>query len=254
MTHPAADFFSPRAADYAAFRPTYPPALFEFVAGLAPTRTCAWDCGTGSGQAAVALAAHFARVVATDASAAQLAHAAPHPAVAYRVARAESSGLAAASVDLVTVAQALHWFDREAFFAEVRRVAVPGGALAVWTYGEAALADAALDAPFQRYVQGVLGAYWPSERQLVRDGYGGIAFPFAAVDAPAFPMTRACTLAELTRYVGTWSAATRYVRATGRDPSEELVHALAPSWGDPERRATVRWPLTVHAGHVTPGT
>lgn len=250
MSAARADYFSPRAAGYAAFRPTYPPALFDFVAALAPARACAWDCATGSGQAAVALTAHFGRVVATDASAAQLAHAAPHARVEYRVARAESSGLPDRSVDLVTVAQALHWFDVGAFYAEVRRVLVPGGAIAVWTYGDAVLADAALDARFQRYTRDVLGAYWPPERRFVDDGYRGIPFPFAEVAAPAFLMERACTLAEVAGYVGTWSATTQYVRATGGDPVADLERALAPHWGEPETRVTVHWPLTVRAGHV----
>lgn len=253
MSTGLADYFSPRAAGYAAFRPTYPPALFDFVAALAPSHRCAWDCATGSGQAAVALAAHFDRVIATDASAAQLAHAAMHARVAYRVATAEASGLPDHAVDLVTVAQALHWFDIEAFYVEVRRVLVPGGALAVWTYGFPALDETTLDARFQQYVEDVLAPYWPPKRQLVDDGYRGIPFPFAEVAAPSFPLERACTLDEVVGYVGTSSATTQYIRATGGDPLPGLEQALAPAWGEPARRVVVRWPLTVRAGRVSAG-
>ncbi len=128
------DHFSGHAAVYASFRPGYPPALIDFVTSLAPGRSLAWDCATGNGQAAVCLAEHFERVIATDASAAQLAQATPHPNVEYRQAPAEQSGLADGSVDLLTVATALHWFDFDRFYAEAERVLAPGGALAAWAY------------------------------------------------------------------------------------------------------------------------
>ena len=129
------DYFSDAAASYATFRPRYPAALFDFVATLPIRRGTVWDCATGNGQAAIPLAEHFDRVIATDASADQIAHAEPHPRVSYRVALADASGLeVASSVDLVTVAQALHWFPLDRFFGEVRRVLVPDGVLAVWCY------------------------------------------------------------------------------------------------------------------------
>nr|MDQ6926647.1 class I SAM-dependent methyltransferase [Candidatus Eremiobacteraeota bacterium] len=171
------DEFSTVAAQYAAHRPLYPPALFDYLANLPARRALAWDCATGNGQAARALAPRFTHVVATDASAAQLAHATPAPNIEYRVARAEESGLAPGSVDLITVAQALHWFDLDAFYAEVRRVLVPGGAVAVWTYGDPVLDDASLDARFQQFAGDVLGPYWPPERREVDAAYRGIAFP-----------------------------------------------------------------------------
>lgn len=244
------DHFSGRAAAYAAFRPRQPEALLAWAAALAPGRELAWDCGTGSGQAAVGLAAHFARVIATDASAAQLAHAAPHERVSYRVALAESSGLPDASVELVTAAQALHWFDIPAFFREAQRVLVPRGAIAVWAYGDARLDDPALAAILRHHSETTVGPCWPAERRLIHDAYRSFDFPFAEVAAPPFTLEARWTLAELAGYVRSWSATARFVAAEGRDPTEELERALAPGWGGVDARRTVWWPMVVRAGRV----
>ncbi|MFL5574755.1 MAG: class I SAM-dependent methyltransferase [Gemmatimonadaceae bacterium] len=247
------DYFSARAVHYAAHRPDYPPELFDFVAGLVARHDLVWDCGTGSGQAAVALAERFARVVGTDASAAQIERARAHPRVEYRVATAESSGLPDHSVDVVTVAQALHWFDLDRFYAEARRVAAPGGALAVWSYGDPVLDDPALDAVLARFNFGTLAAYWPSERRAVGEGYLEFPFPFAEVKAPRLAMERSWTLAELAGYMRSWSGVARYVSLTGQDPVPAVEAALAGAgWSEPERRHLVRWPLFVRAGHARP--
>jgi SAM-dependent methyltransferase len=157
------DHFSSASDRYAAYRPDYPAALFAWLAGLCAERELAWDCATGSGQAALGLAPHFRRVVATDASAEQVRHAAPHPLIDYRVAPAEASGLADHSVDLVTVAQAAHWFDLPRFYAEAARVLKPGGAIAVWGYGRMLL-PGEMDGLFQRFYAKTVGPYWPPER------------------------------------------------------------------------------------------
>ncbi len=158
------DHFSGHAADYRAFRPTYPPDLFAFLASVAPARDVVWDCGTGSGQAAVRLADHFARVFATDASSEQVKHARPHPSVEYAVAPAEACPLPNASASLVTVAQALHWFDLPRFYTEVHRVCKPGGALAVWTY-DLHTVNADIDPLLERLQSEFVRAYWPPERR-----------------------------------------------------------------------------------------
>ncbi len=240
------DHFSGHAADYAAFRPTYPPALFAWAAGLPAARGLAWDCATGSGQAAVALAGHFPRVVATDASAAQIAHAVPHPRVEYGVAPAEASGLPDGAVDLVTVAQALHWFDFARFYAEVRRVLAPGGAIAVWSY-DLAQFDPAVDGLVRRLARETVGPYWPPERRWVDEEYRTLPFPFAEVPAPAFHLAELWDLARFAAYLRTWSAVVRFRAVTGRDPVAELEPELAAAWGDPGEVKTVRWPLHVRA-------
>jgi SAM-dependent methyltransferase len=244
------DYFSTQAATYATFRPTYPRALFEFVASNAPRRALAWDCGTGNGQAAVALADDFDRVIATDTSAKQLAQATVHPRIDYRLAPAESSGLPDRAADAVTVAQALHWFDVARFYAEARRVLVPGGLIAVWTYNDAVLDDAGLDRHLRRFDREVVGPYWPAERQLVRDGYRTLPFPFAPVATPALLLVREWTLAEVAGYVRSWSATVRYATEHGTDPVMAFEADVAREWGDPATRRVIRWPLVVLAGHT----
>lgn len=240
------------ARDYASARPTYPPALFDWLAGIAPARGHAWDCAAGTGQATLELARCFDAVTATDASAAQLGQAPPHPRVAYRVAPAEASRLPDASVDLVTVAQALHWLDLEPFFAEARRVLVPGGVLAVWCYGLQRLDDPRIDALLEHFYSSVVGPYWAPERRLVETGYRTLALPFDELAAPAFDMALDWSLAELAAYLGTWSATARFRKERGHDPVEPFARELAPLWGSSHVRRRVRWPLSLRIGRRRP--
>ena len=243
------DYFSASAAEYAAFRPRYPDALFDFVASLPARRHTAWDCATGNGQAAVPLAKRFDRVIATDASAEQLAHAERDARVTYRMALADSSGMEAGSVDLVTVAQALHWLPHDAFFAEVRRVLAPGGALAVWCYARLTIAPD-IDEVIERYYAGTLAPHWSAERALVDQGYRTIAMPIDEVVAPVVSMASDMTLDELAGYFRTWSGTRKLAEAIGRDPVAEVREQLRPLWGPETERRTVRWPLHVRAGRV----
>jgi SAM-dependent methyltransferase len=244
------DHFSSSASHYARFRPSYPPALFAWLASVAPDHQRAWDCGTGSGQAAVPLAENFAHVVATDPSAAQLAHAPTRSGLHYAVMSAERSALAAGSMSLVTVAQALHWFDQPAFYAEARRVLVSGGLLAVWSYGLLTLHDPMLDDIVRGFHEVTVGPYWPAERRLVDEGYASLALPFEPVEAPPFSMQAAWTLDHLAGYLSTWSAVQRARTATGRDPIPGVVESLRAAWGREEDARSVTWPLTLHVGRA----
>ncbi len=241
------DHFSAQATDYARYRPDYPAGLFAWLAGLAPARDAAWDCGTGSGQAAVALAAHFARVVATDPSRSQLEHAEPRPNIDYRCASAEVSLLDTASIDLVTVAQAIHWFDLEKFYAEVKRVLKPGGVIAAWTYTLLDV-EAGIDELLQDFYRNVVGPYWPPERKMVDDRYRSLPFPFDPIAAPAFDIRTVWTRDDLLGYLGTWSATRACMKATGADPLVEFARRLAPLWPDPAQQKTLRWPLHLRVG------
>lgn len=244
-----ADHFSGVSAAYAAFRPRYPDALFDFLAREAPARDTAWDAGTGSGQAAVALARHFDHVIATDASSSQIDHATPHARVTYRVAPAETSGLDDQSVDLVTVAQAVHWFDRERFWNEARRVSRPRGIVAVWTYVLFEIAPD-IDAIVRRFYSGIVGPFWPPERRLTEQRYQGIEFPFAEFAAPSFVIEQPMTLDDIAGYIRTWSATRAFVRYHRQDPVDGLVSELTRAWHDPQQSRVARWPVAMRIGRV----
>jgi SAM-dependent methyltransferase len=239
------DHFSAAPQAYAAFRPTYPAALFTWLAKVTKGHELVWDCGTGNGQAAVSLADHFAHVEATDASAAQISAAKPHPRITYRVARESASGLPGSSCDLVTAAQALHWFDPPAFFAEARRVLRPGGVIAAWTYGHPALEEPKAGAILQEYAR-LMAPWWPPERALVDSGYRSLVFPFEEIAAPPLELELHPTREELAGYLRTWSAWKRYVEQ-GSDPVVAVERRLAEAWPEGERRRLF-WQLAMRVG------
>ena len=245
------DHFAQVAAHYASHRPGYPPELFNWLAEQAPARKLAWDCATGTGQAAVALADHFEQVWATDASRSQIEAATPYPGVQYHTAVADCSGLPDQTVDLVTVAQALHWFNLEQFYAEVRRVLRPDGLLAVWTYGvfRAEGTDAsAVQALLDRFYYETVGDCWPPERCHVENGYADLAFPFLELTPPVCTMAVDWDLDGLSGYLRSWSATSRYCELNGNDPVLALAADLAPLWGDGRRQ--VVWPLSIKVGRI----
>jgi SAM-dependent methyltransferase len=243
------DHFSTQAAAYAEFRPNYPEELFEFLAGLVSSHECAWDCATGNGQSALPLAKHFQRVIATDLSAEQISHATPHPKILYRVATAEESGLADDSVDLITVSQALHWFDFERFYREVRRVGRPESLLAVWCYGLNEISPE-LDRLTARYYGEIVGPFWPPERKWVEEAYRTIPFPFPEIQTPAFEIEKSWDLGELLGYYSSWSATQRYRKAHGSDPLDLVRDSFKEAWGDPASKKQVRWKVTLRVGRV----
>lgn len=243
------ELFSGHAEQYAAARPRYPPALFEWLAAVAPRHELAWDCATGNGQAAVGLAQHFGRVVATDASAEQIGHARAHPAVRYVLAAAERAPLVDGSVDLITVAQAVHWFRLDDFYAEARRVGRPGGHLAVWTYALVRV-DAAVDAVVDWFYERVVGPWWPEERRHVHERYARLFFPFAPVAAPSFDMRPRWTRNDLLGQLSTWSSVNRYRSERGEDPLDLLAPRLARAWPDPGEARDVSWPIHLRVGRL----
>jgi SAM-dependent methyltransferase len=248
MTAEFKDHFSAHARDYREFRPDYPPELFEFLASIALATGLAWDCGTGNGQAAVALANHFDRVVATDASAEQIAQAAPHLRVEYAVAPAERSPLPDSSSDLITVTQALHWFDLDRFYAEVCRVARPGGLLAATCYYEPSVGPE-VDPVLRRW-EDFIRPYWTPERVWVDAGYRTIPFPFPELETPRLVVSIDATLPRFIGYLGTWSSTKAYIKRHSSNPVERFESEFAWAWGEPTRVRTVTWQFNVRLGRV----
>ena len=187
-------------------------------------------------------------IVATDASAAQLAHAIPHARVTYSVGLAEACALPDACADLAVAAQAAHWFDLPRYFAEVGRVVVPGGVVAMVGYGNAIIDDDDIQARFVRFYDREVGAWWPRERRMIEDGYTSIAFPFEEIDAPAFDMRQSWTAEQMLNYVHTWSAVRAFERERGAGVFTAFAEELRSMWGDGAR--TVVWPMPVRAGLV----
>ncbi len=227
----------------------YPAALFEYLAAQTKERKLAWDAGTGSGQAALGLAAHFDRVIATDPSESQVRNATPHSNVLYKVASAEHTDIADGTLDLIAVAQALHWFDLSRFYAEARRVLKPAGVLAAWCYGLNEIGTD-VDAVVRRFYDDVVGPYWPPERKLIDECYRTIPFPFAEWTSPAFHMQAEWNLDEYLGYLGTWSAVQRYRKQQGTDPLIPLRAELEKVWGDARVTRTITWPIHMRIGRA----
>jgi SAM-dependent methyltransferase len=241
------DHFSGHAGVYATYRPRYPDSLFGWLAEQCPERSLAWDCATGNGQAAVGLSASFERVHASDASSAQVSQAEPRSNVTYACEPAEHSTLAAGSVDLVTVAQALHWFDFDRFYAEANRVLKPRGVIAAWCYETFEL-SADLQPLVDRLYGEILGPYWPPERRWVEEGYRTIPWPFDALTPPKLELSVDWPLSALFGYLRSWSATQRYQAERGVDPVLLIEAELSACWGDPKVPRRITWPLSIRAG------
>ena len=245
-----ADHFSKLAASYAAFRPRYPDELFDYFASIAPSKRLAWDAGAGSGQATVALAERFDHVIGTDISSEQIARAPQNAKIEWHVTPAESVPMIGdASVDLVTIAQSLHWFDHPRFYAEVRRVAAPGGVIAAWTYAPAKM-DGRVGEVVHRYMTSDVGSYWPPERTYVDNEYRDIPFPFERMPAPPMSLENDWTVEQVAGYLRSMSATGRYVERHGVDPVLPVAAELRALWGDSLTRR-ITWSLVVLAARLS---
>ncbi len=240
------DRFSKQASAYAAFRPTYPKALYEFIVGHVSARGKAWDCATGNGQVARDLAPYFKEIHATDMSVEQIKKAVPGENIFYSVSPAEKTTFPDNTFDLITVGQALHWFRFEEFYAEVRRVAKRNALLAVWGYGLLKIRPD-IDEVISDFYVDIVGPYWDQERKHVDQCYDSIPFPFQEMSSPEFSMPFSWTIKEFEGYLNTWSSVQKYIQANGINPVDDVVKKIEPIWnGD---REAVSFPLFVRLGH-----
>ncbi|MCC8422604.1 class I SAM-dependent methyltransferase [Photorhabdus thracensis] len=236
------DFFSEQAAVYQQFRPQYPAALFEYLRSWVTGDPPVWDCATGNGQAAQGLATCFSTVIATDASAAQINLAKACAGVIYQVCPAEHSPFRDQSIGLITVAEAMHWFDLPRFYAEVARVLQPGGVLACWSYGHCHVSDA-MDTVIHTYRQTTLQDYWPTEAKQADVTHYPLPSGFEAIPSPTFYMLAEWRFEQLMGYLYSWSATRRYQLARHHNPLDAVEQALLPLWGDAHQSRMIQWPM-----------
>jgi len=243
------DHFSQQAIDYAQYRPRYPANLFDYLATLTPQHNIAWDCATGNGQAALNLATLYNSVDATDASQQQISSAATHKNVRYQVCEATKSPFPDHHFDLITVAQALHWFDLEKFYSEVKRVSKLHGVFAAWCY-DLFKVTPEIDTLIQSFHDKTLGSFWPDGREHIAKGYASLAFPFERISPPDFFMEATWSLSQVLGYLNTWSAVHYYIEQHGENPISQLTPQLKAHWGNPAECRDIRWPIYLHVGKV----
>lgn len=246
---PFRDYFSLQSKEYARHRPSYPDAMFDYLASLVPSKELAWDCGTGNGQAALALAGRFKRVIATDASTSQIENAFPHKRISYRVEQSEKTTISSNSVDLITVGTAVHWFDFNLFYAEVRRVSKPGGILAVWTYSFPII-EPEIDRWLEDFYWKTLSGFWPERIHYLEERYKTLPFPFEEIQPPEFEMEATWSVDDLIGFLASWSAVRKLVQAQGKVAFEGPVKELERIWGKQTKERAIRWPLYFRIGKV----
>ena len=236
------DHFSENSEEYNKFRPKYPAELFSYLASVSNQHQKAWDCATGTGQSAISLSEYYSTVIATDASETQIENAEKKQGVVYRVATAENSNIEDSSIDLITVAQAFHWFNIDEFSKEANRVLKDKGILSMWTYNLLSVQEDIDEEIFYLYNM-ILGEYWPEEIKMAEDGYKSVQLPFKEIGFPSFNMSAKWNLSQLIGYLCTWSAIKEYQKKLGVNPVENVYDKIADIWGGPENVLSVKWPL-----------
>jgi SAM-dependent methyltransferase len=243
------DHFSKLAETYSKYRPSYPSSLFEYFAGCCKSHNQAWDCGTGNGQAALELTKYFDKILATDASKDQIEYAQHHPKITYRIELAEKVSLEDSGTDLVTVAAAVHWFDFEKFYNEVKRVLKPEGIIAVWGYHLFSISPE-IDKILNKYYSEILKGYWPERFHYVDTRYKDLPFPFEELNPPKFEMITEWVLNQVAGFLNSWSGTKNYHQKTGRHPLDTIWKNLSESWGDEKLKRKIIWPLHVRVGKI----
>jgi len=245
------DNFSSQSKQYSCSRPTYPESLFEFLFKVTPQNNLAWDCATGNGQAAIGLGKYFKKVIASDASKNQIQHAFKRKNIEYKIFQAENAELENDSVDIVTVAQAVHWFDFDKFYSNVKRVGKKDGIIAVWSYDMHRISPQ-LDKITERLdIEGeILGSYWDKEAKYVKEKYETIAFPFKEISVPVFKTTLQWNLLQLWDYMKTWSSVKKYYSKNKLDPLDLIKPEIKALWANELDKKKVTWYINIRAGII----
>jgi SAM-dependent methyltransferase len=249
--------FSSKSKDYSFSRPTYPDNLFKFLSSLTTQKDLAWDCATGNGQAAIGLCKYFKKVIASDASENQIHHKFERENIDYMVFPAEETPLVDDSIDLITVAQGLHWFNFRKFYSEVKRVGKKGGIIAVWSYAMHKI-DPEIDRISDRLDVGgdILGDFWAKETKFIKERYRTIPFPFKEINLstttaiPDFKMKVDWNLYQLLSYMRTWSAVKKYHKEMKSDPLNLLRGELERIWGKGDKQKAVVWEINLRVGVI----
>lgn len=244
------DRFSKQSNTYVSARPRYPEEIYKFLSGISPARTLAWDCGTGNGQAAIHLVEYFDHVYANDLSQNQIQNAFQHERIKYDVCTAEDANLQEHSVDLITVAQAIHWFDLEKFYAITNKALKPNGIIALWAYGFISADDQALDSLFQKVGKEILHEYWDPQVHKIWKGYDQLDFPFKEVEHPQWHMHIQWSRTDFISYIESWSAARKYQDTNNQSIISEIITDLEKLWPDPNIQQTFRSPITSRIGRI----
>lgn len=255
MTKDFIDNFSFKSKEYSFSRPVYPDGLFEFLCDITPNKDLAWDCATGNGQAAIGLCKYFKKVIASDASKEQIDNKFERENILYKVFPAEAPNLPDKSIDLVTVATAVHWFDFNRFYHEVNRVSKNEegeGRIAVWCYGMHKISPK-IDKIMERLdVDGdILGEFWAKEIKFIKEEYRTIPFPFKEIDTPKFKMNTYWNMYQLFNYMHTWSAVKKYGIEKNFDPLDLVREDIKDLWGTEEsEQKLVTWEINLRVGVI----
>ena len=243
------DLFSGHSKIYAAFRPTYPEELYQFIFKHVANKSVAWDCATGNGQAAQRLATDFKKVYATDISQKQLDQAVQLENVFYSVSKAEETSFQDNQFDLITVGQAIHWIDTEKFYKEAVRTSKPGGILAIWGYSLLSI-NPEIDTLIMEFYTGVVGEYWDQARKLVDGKYKDIPFPFDTIPSPEFQIKVNWTIDHLAGYLTSWSATQKYIEVHSVNPVPDLIEKIKSLWRSGENKHA-SFPLFLKLGRIS---
>ncbi|MEO8512174.1 MAG: class I SAM-dependent methyltransferase [Ignavibacteria bacterium] len=243
------DYFSKQAKEYSKYRPKYPAELFSYLSSLVNEHNTAWDCATGNGQAAIGLEPHFKKIIATDASSSQIEHAELHPKIEYRTLTAENSGLESDSVDLLTVATAIHWINTEIFYPEAKRIIKNGGVIAVWTYSESFINEE-VDEVYEKLYKEILAEYWPVENKNAWKFEESVQLPFEAIETPEFEIKLKWNLSEYLNYLNTWSSTQQYIIKNGKNPLDQVYDDFLAAWKDENIKLDMKKRVMLKAGRI----